>query len=62
MQFPIGGYLSEKPQPQSQYNVESNAFNVEAYFHQFLKERSLVEIVEKNNQLFTESKNLDNEL
>lgn len=43
-------------------NIESPQFNSQAYFKQFIKDRSLIEIIEKNNALFTESKQLENDL
>ena len=39
-----------------QYNMDSASFNVNAFFKEFVKDRSLVQVIEKNNQLFTESK------
>ena len=36
----------------AQYNLDSSSFNVNAFFKQFVKDRSLVQVIEKNNQLF----------
>ena len=42
--------------------MDSSSFNVNAFFKDFVKDRSLVQVIEKNNQLFTESKQLDSDL
>ncbi len=34
---------------------------MQAYFKNFIRDRSLVDVIEKNNELFTESKVLDND-
>lgn len=44
------------------YNIESSQFNSSAYFKQFIKDKSLIDIIEKNNALFTESKQIENDL
>ena len=44
-----------------QVNIESASFNVQAYLQNFVREKSLVQVIEKNNELFTESKALDND-
>ena len=44
------------------FNIDSSQFNSSAYFKQFIKDKSLVEIIEKNNALFTESKQIENDL
>ena len=36
-----------------QFNIDSASFNCQAFFKNFVKERSLVEVIEKNNELFT---------
>ena len=44
-----------------QHNIDSASFNCQAFFKDFVKEHTLVEVIEKNNVLFTESKKLDND-
>ena len=44
-----------------QFNIDSPAFNCQAYFKNFVRDRTLVEVIEKNNELFTDSKALDND-
>ena len=46
---------------QGQFNIDGASFNCQAFFKNFVRDRSLVEVIEKNNQLFTESKILDND-
>ena len=48
-------------QHHNQFNIDSPSFNCQAFFKSFVKDRSLVEVIEKNNELFTESKTLDND-
>ena len=33
----------------AQYNLDSASFNVNSFFKHFVKNRSLVEVIEKNN-------------
>lgn len=44
-----------------QHNIDSASFNCQAFFKDFVKRHTLVEVIEKNNELFTESKKLDND-
>ena len=44
-----------------QHNIDSASFNCQTYFKDFVKKHTLVEVIEKNNELFTESKKLDND-
>ena len=44
-----------------QFNIDSASFNCQAYLKNFVRERTLVQVIEKNNELFTESKVLDND-
>ena len=44
-----------------QHNIDSVSFNCQAFFKDFVKRHTLVEVIEKNNELFTESKKLDND-
>ena len=44
-----------------QHNIDSASFNCQAFFKDFVKRHTMVEVIEKNNELFTESKKLDND-
>lgn len=44
-----------------QFNIDSAAFNCQVYLKEFVRDRTLVQVIEKNNELFTESKALDND-
>lgn len=44
-----------------QHNIDNASFNCQAFFKDFVKRHTLVEVIEKNNELFTESKKLDND-
>jgi SMC interacting uncharacterized protein involved in chromosome segregation len=43
-------------------NIDSAQFNSDAFFKHFIKDRSISEILEKNNETYTEIRTLDTEL